>query len=76
MSNPAPVVVANIKSNQTWEESQDWINTVGNRAKDFKGTIIYCPSYPFLSGAKQLIDAKAFSIKLPISLIWNSPFLK
>ncbi|OGD99196.1 hypothetical protein A3J17_01040 [Candidatus Curtissbacteria bacterium RIFCSPLOWO2_02_FULL_40_11] len=64
MSNPAPVVVANIKSNQTWEESQDWINTVGNRAKDFKGTIIYCPSYPFLSGAKQLIDAKAFSIKL------------
>src|SRR3989344_1880180 len=64
MSNPTPVVIANLKANKTWEEVSAWLNEVGKASKDFKGTLIFCPSYPFLASAKEKIDRDSINIKL------------
>src|SRR3990167_10151827 len=64
MNNPKPIVVANLKANLTWEEVSTWLDKVGQVSKDFKGTIIFCPSYQFLTSVKEKIDRDSINIKL------------
>jgi len=64
MSNPTPVVVANLKAHKTWKEIESWLDAVGPKFQDFNGTVIFCPSYPFLASAKEKIDRDSINIKL------------
>lgn len=64
MNNPLPLVVANLKANLTWDEVSLWINKVGLVSGNFKGTIVLCPSYPFLAQAQWQIKSGSFNIKL------------
>ena len=64
MNNPFPLVVANHKANKTWDEVKAWLDEVGPEAKDFKGTIVFCPSFPFLVASYDLITSKKYNLKL------------
>jgi len=64
MNDALPLVVANHKANKNWQEIKDWLKIVGPQAKDFKGTVLLCPSYPFISGAYEEINAHGYKIKL------------
>ena len=65
MSNPSlPLIVANLKANKTWDEVSAWIDEVAATAQNFTGTVIFCPSYPFLSSAYQKISQNSINIKL------------
>ncbi len=64
MHDPFPLVIANHKANKNWKQVQEWLEEVGPEAKDFKGTIVFCPSSPFLVASSQLIKSKKYNIKL------------
>jgi triosephosphate isomerase len=64
MNNPLPLVVANLKANLTWDEVSQWISKVGPLSQKFKGTIVLCPSYPFLTQALWQIKSSSFNIEL------------
>src|SRR3989304_4769100 len=64
MSNPTPVVVANLKANRTWQKIESLLDAVGSKSKNFNGTVIFCPSYPFLAICKEKIDRDSINIKL------------
>lgn len=64
MNNPKPIVVANLKANLTWEEVSTWLDKVGQVSKNFKGTIIFCPSYPFLQAAREKIGKESINVHL------------
>ncbi len=64
MSSPTPVVVANLKANKTWKDIESWFDVVGSKSKDFNGTVIFCPSYPFLAICKEKIGQDSINIKL------------
>lgn len=66
MNENTPLVVANFKANKTWDDVSTWLDVVAPKAEDFKGTIILCPSHPFLSAAAQKIMANGFKIKLGV----------
>lgn len=64
MSNPHPLIIANLKANKTWEEISLWINEVGEKAQSFSGTIIVCPSFPFIVALNQIVKSKNYNIKI------------
>lgn len=64
MSNPLPLVVANLKANKSWDEVLSWIDEVAAAAQKFTGTIIFCPSHPFLAAAYQKIGQNGINLKL------------
>jgi len=66
MNDPFPLIVANLKANKTWDEVQDWLREVGPEAKDFKGTVVFCPSFPFLASSQEIIKEKKYNIKLGV----------
>ena len=64
MDSATPLVVANLKANKTWDEVSSWIDEVASFAQNFAGTIVFCPSYPFLSAAFQKISQNGINLKL------------
>jgi len=64
MNNPLPLVVANLKANETWDEVSSWIDDVANTAQNFAGTIILCPSHPFLTSSFEKISQNGINLKL------------
>src|SRR4030043_801661 len=50
-----PLTVANFKENKTWGEMSQWLYEFIQKSPDFTGTIIICPSYPFLAAAASKI---------------------
>lgn len=64
MNNPLPLVVANLKANKTWDETSSWIDDVAKTAQNFPGTIIFCPSSPFLAASYQKISQNGINLKL------------
>lgn len=64
MNNPLPLVVANLKANKTWDEISSWIDDVAKLAQNFSGTIIFCPSSPFLASSYQKISQNGINLKL------------
>lgn len=66
MNENTPLVIANPKANKTWDEVSTWLDVVAQKAEDFKGTVIFCPSHPFISAAAQKISANGFKIKLGV----------
>lgn len=64
MNETLPLVVANFKANQTWDDLEIWLETVGPPAATFTGTIIVCPSMPFLSQASPKIKSAKWQIQL------------
>ncbi len=65
MSN-SPIVIANHKANKTWDQVSSWIDEVAGTAQNFSGTIILCPSSPFLSSAYEKISQNGINIKLGV----------
>ncbi len=66
MNDPSPLVIANHKANQNWEEVKTWIREVGKDTKGFRGTVILCPSLPFVAAAAEEIKFHKFKIKLGV----------
>ncbi len=64
MNDPFPLVIANHKANKTWDEVKDWLDQVGPEAKNFKGTVVFCPSIPFLAASYDLIKSKKYNLKV------------
>lgn len=65
MIDSLPLVVANLKANNTWEQMSIWLTVVGtsSQARSFAGTIIVCPSSPFLTATSQRIESAHFPLK-------------
>ncbi len=59
-----PLLIANLKANLTWEEISTWIAQIGPKSQNFKGTVVLCPSFPFLAQAHWQIKSSSFNIKL------------
>ena len=58
MNDPRPLVVANLKANKTWGEMSLWLDKVAKISATFTGTIIVCPSTPFLAAANEWLKAQ------------------
>ena len=64
MNEQTPLVVANLKANKTWDETSAWLDEVGPISKDFSGTIVLCPSAPFLASTHLSLITNHLSLKL------------
>lgn len=64
MSDSPPLVVANHKANLDYQDFDTWINQVGPKATDFQGTVVVCPSAPFLAQAWLLAQSQSWKYKL------------
>lgn len=64
MNENLPLVVANLKANLTWGEVSLWLDRVSPVAENFSGTVIFCPSHPFLAAAAEKITSSGLKIKL------------
>lgn len=51
-----PLIVANLKANKTWEEIRSWLVGVSQGTSGFPGTIVFCPSAPFLTSTNIEIE--------------------
>ena len=54
-----PIVVANFKAHKKLDEMESWIDKVGPKASEFAGTVIVCPSFPFLAAAYSKLNPPA-----------------
>lgn len=59
MNEHLPLIVANFKAHKNWEKVESWLEVVGKQASWFTGTIIVCPSAPFLAAAYQKLEASS-----------------
>src|SRR3990167_1373273 len=59
-----PLVIANHKANKTWEDLSIWLKEVSQEAANFSGSVILCPSGPFLALSSAEIKSKNIPIKL------------
>lgn len=59
-----PLVVANLKANKTLGEFSDWLEEVGTESASFIGTVVICPSFPFLAVASQKLAFGNWPLKL------------
>ena len=71
MNERLPLTVANLKANKTWPEMSRWISDFIANRPQFEGTIVVCPSFPFLAAASEeirnLIDVyRAFDLNLKL----------
>lgn len=64
MNETFPIICANLKAHKTWDQMSDWLKTVGQASRQFKGTLIVCPSYPYLAAIHQQITKENYQIKL------------
>lgn len=64
MNNPLPLVIANLKANYTWEEMVTWLDQVSKRTIAFGGTVVICPSIPFLAAVAAKIKGANHNLKL------------
>ncbi len=66
MNDPSPFIIANHKANKNWEEAKVWIDEVGRETKSFRGTVILCPSFPFVAAAAEEIKLHKFKLRLGV----------
>src|SRR3990167_5774108 len=64
MNEPLPIVVANFKGHKTWDEMSAWIGKVVPNVGDFQGTIIICPSFPFLAAIYSKLQTQNSKLQL------------
>jgi triosephosphate isomerase len=64
MSDVLPLAIANHKANLTWDQLNSWFDKVAPSAASFGGTVIVCPSSPFLSASFQKISQNNLKLKL------------
>ena len=61
MNEPQPIVVANFKAHKSWDEMSAWIEQVAPKCNEFGGTIVFCPSAPFLAAAYSKLNPPVHS---------------
>lgn len=64
MNEPSPIVIANIKANQNWQQTANWVEKVDSEGKFFKGTVIFCASSPFLKAVQEKVQSLNSFIKI------------
>src|SRR3989344_3511959 len=64
MNEPRPIMVANFKAHKNWDEMESWIDQVAPKTSEFEGTVIVCPSFPFLSSASSKLQIQNSKLKL------------
>lgn len=64
MNDLLPAVIANLKAHKTWQEVSDWISVVGPKTRDFAGTVIFCPSTPFLAVAFGKVKSEQWKLQI------------
>lgn len=55
MNNPLPAIIANLKASNTWDQIDAWIENTSKELQNFPGTVIFCPSSPFLAESAKKI---------------------
>lgn len=64
MSDPLPLIVANHKSNKTWDELVSWLEAIGAQSGSCPATIVVCPAMAFLSEASQKVKSAGWKLKV------------
>lgn len=64
MSDPLPLIVANHKSNKTWDEFASWLEVIGPESGTSPATIVVCPTMAFLSEASQKVKVNKWKLKI------------
>lgn len=64
MNDTPPFVIANLKANKTWDQVSTWLDVLGPKALSFPGTVLVCPSSPFLAAASQKIKSANWLLAL------------
>jgi len=64
MSEPIPLIIANLKANKTWDEVSAWLDKVIPVVETFDGTVVVCPSSPFLVSTLQKLQSLNSKFKL------------
>jgi len=66
MNEPRPIMVANFKAHKNWDEMESWIDQVAPKTSEFEGTVIVCPSFPFLASAYSKLQTQNSKLKLGV----------
>lgn len=66
MSDPLPLLVANHKANKSYSDLLNWMNIVGPSVSNFDGTVVVCPSAPFLGTAFEKVQNNSWKCKVGI----------
>lgn len=77
MTDPTPLVIANLKANFTWDEMVAWLDQVSPRTQVFAGTVIVCPAIPYLAAIATKIKSADLKVKLgaqDISMFEQGPY--
>jgi len=77
MTNPSPFLVANLKANKNWQELSAYLEEISSKVTKFIGTIVVCPSSPFLAASSQKIrdlDSKIAIGSQDISKFETGPY--
>lgn len=64
MDDSRPLTAANLKAHKTWQEVSDWISVVGPKTRDFAGTVIFCPSTPFLAAVFDKVKIEQWKVRI------------
>ena len=64
MNEPRPILVANFKAHKSWDEISAWIEQVAPECNEFAGTVILCPSAPFLAVASSKLKTPNSKLQL------------
>jgi len=64
MNEPRPILVANFKAHKNWDEISAWIERVALKCNEFAGTVILCPSAPFLAVASSKLQTQNSKLQL------------
>ncbi|HLA03661.1 MAG TPA: triose-phosphate isomerase [Patescibacteria group bacterium] len=64
MNEPQPILVANFKAHKSWNEMESWIDAVAPECNEFAGTVILCPSSPFLAALDSKLKSQNSGLKL------------
>lgn len=73
MNEKLPLVVANHKANLKWQDVSNWVEEVVKGAADFAGTIVLCPTSPFIGAVAQKINEAKIQISVGIQDISAFP---
>lgn len=66
MSDLLPLLVANHKANKSYSDFLNWMNIVGPSVSSFDGTVVVCPSAPFLGSAFEKVENNSWKFKVGI----------
>lgn len=60
--NERPFIAANLKARENLSHVYSWLEAVGPKSLDYPGTIVFCPSLPFIAAANEYVKSNGYKI--------------